>query len=171
MSFVIKGIDVFINQVVIDLFFTADNNIDNRILELTDKNNEYLQTFNIGFQFMCKKYESRKNTKLVKPSIYPFLVPELRPEFFELRSEINIVEMDKTRVRQLLCVFIQACNNLTDIVNVLPEIITNKYPNLGARIISQEAAFEQLHISNKTRKEYSTLRPKIEYYGMLHLIQ
>lgn len=159
---------------LISRLFEAENRrLDHIVEELVDANNALLGKPHHGFTFMGSKYIPMKFDALRKALArqpVPTLSFMLQDQGRALEKDVQSIQFDKDRIRQVFVTLLTNCNDLQDIRDSLPDCVVSLVPEL--QVLNRKMAHPTWAIKSDrfALKAYENMLERIEMYAVSRLL-
>lgn len=159
----------WIDQILKELFAPDHRRLVAWVDKLCENNQEIVGKDVHGFIYAGAFYRPSNVRGVItgRKSLHSSLAPKM--EDF-LRSK-QIMEVEKTKLRQALFMLLEPCNDQQDIRDTLPECIVDCLPELRQHYPNRKKAVAFTIASNeRAMKTFNRLLPKMEEYSVARMI-
>lgn len=163
----------WLDEIMERLFAPETRRIDKMVESLTERNSKILGRPTHGFMHMGKLYVPksaeaifRMNRKIAVPSISIELIDEISA----FNTDINKINRDKDKIRQVLFKLIYQANSKQEIRDALPECVVQIIEEFRGMPRTMVDCTWLIRNDWRSMRDYEKVLPKIEFYAMTALI-
>lgn len=159
----------WIDPILKELFGPDHRRLVAWIDRLCDKNSEIVGKDVHGFIYAGVFY--RPSNVIGKITGRQVLHSSLHGDMRDFLQSAKMVEVEKTKLRQILFMLLEPCNNQLDIRDTLPECVVDCIPDLKKHFPdrTREPAFT-ITSNERAMKLFNKLLPKMEEYSVARML-